>query len=177
MKLFLIIVIAGCSLPGFSQTHPRDTSIKDLQQQIAALNSRVDSLRAIATERSDMLNRLGQQRGDLFTRLQHAREATIFDPHLFVDSMVHRMYTIYNGKSDFTLKSIQQVIAFQQVMQKAATVYPPGQKALIDSLTVAYMAIDKPHQQAQQAFDDSLILLDKYVGELEELKKKLNTKP
>jgi len=156
----------------FSQRPLFDTTGKTLQQQIEVMSRQVDSVRAIATAKSELLNKMSLQLQDAIVLLQKAREVTIFDYKLFIDSLVPRMAVIYTSQSDFIFKTILQFNAIEASMQKGLTVYKPDQQRLIDRLSAKYIDIDKQHREAHQEFDNLLVLLDESIGVLEDLKKK-----
>jgi hypothetical protein len=175
-RSFVLLFFALCPVMMFSQTPVSDTAGKGLRLKLEELTREVDSLKTIAIAKSKVSEALAMELGNVQGQLQSVREATHYEPQLFIDSLLHRVVVIFTGRSDLIGRTMLQFVAVTETMGKAMSVHTPDQKKQIDVLTQQYIAINKKREAALDEFNKLLTMLDERSGALDELKKSMVTK-
>jgi hypothetical protein len=175
-RSFILLFFALCPVMMFSQTPVSDTTGKSLRLQLDELTREVDSLKAIAIAKSKESEALAMELGNVQGQLQSVREATHYEPQLFIDSLLHRIVVIFTGRSDLIGRTMLQFVAVTETMGKAMSVHTPDQKKQIDGLTQQYIATNKQREAALDEFNKLLTMLDERSGALDKLKKSMVTK-
>ena len=173
MKVFYLLFFTLWCVTAYSQQPATDTT--GLQKQIKLITSQLDSLKVVATRHSEEMNKKTHHCSDLTTQIQKLDESRQFDTKRFIDTFSRQVVYIMTGRTDATLKNIQQLAAFEAAWEKAWH-HTADQQKLLDSLRTKYITTNKWRLQLQDQFNEALISIDNYMSTLDELNKKAGTK-